>query len=153
MLGSGTMKVYLSQGTPFKSLTNSAQDGFFSPFVDHLGGDSFLWEAIHKMTESKRVLKSSVVSISLRPDGLQPARLHCPWDFPGKNTGLGCQFLLQGIILTQGSNPGLLHLLRGQADSLPLRHLGRPWWSKTHLQVGKLRGKGLNQVHTKLCKA
>ena len=28
----------------------------------------------------------------------------CPWDFPGKNTRAGCQFLLQGIFLTQGSN-------------------------------------------------
>ena len=35
--------------------------------------------------------------------------LHSPWDFPGKNTGVGCHFLLQGIFLTQGSNPGLLH--------------------------------------------
>ena len=33
----------------------------------------------------------------------------CPWDFPGKNTGVGCHFLLQGIFLTQGSNLGLLH--------------------------------------------
>ena len=33
----------------------------------------------------------------------------CPWDFPGKNTGVGSHFLLQGIFLTQGSNPGLLH--------------------------------------------
>ena len=32
----------------------------------------------------------------------------CPWDFQGKNTGMGCHFLLQGIILTQGSNPCLL---------------------------------------------
>ena len=31
-----------------------------------------------------------------------------PWDFPGKNTGVGCCFLLQGIFLTQGSNLGLL---------------------------------------------
>ena len=30
-------------------------------------------------------------------------------DFPGKNTGVGCHFLLQGIFLTQESNPGLLH--------------------------------------------
>ena len=30
-------------------------------------------------------------------------------DSPGKNTGLGCHFLLQGIVLTQGSNLGLLH--------------------------------------------
>ena len=32
-----------------------------------------------------------------------------PWDSPGKNTGVGCHFLLQGICLTQGLNPGLLH--------------------------------------------
>ena len=32
-----------------------------------------------------------------------------PWDFPGKNTGVGCHFLLQGIFLTQGLNPGLPH--------------------------------------------
>ena len=51
----------------------------------------------------------SVVSASLRPHGLWPARLLCPWDFPGKNTGVGCHFLLQGIFLTQGSNPGLQH--------------------------------------------
>ena len=36
-------------------------------------------------------------------------RLHCPWDFPGKNTGSGWHFLLQGIFPTQGPNPGLLH--------------------------------------------
>ena len=39
--------------------------------------------------------------------GLGPARLLCPWDFPGKNTGVGCHSLLQGIFLNQGSNPGL----------------------------------------------
>ena len=33
-----------------------------------------------------------------------PARLLCPWDFSGENTGVGCHFLLQGIFLTQGSN-------------------------------------------------
>ena len=31
------------------------------------------------------------------------------WDFPGMNTGVGCHFLLQGIFLTQGLNPGLPH--------------------------------------------
>ena len=35
-------------------------------------------------------------------------RLLCPWGFPGKNTGVGCHFLLQGIFLAQGLNPGLL---------------------------------------------
>jgi len=39
----------------------------------------------------------------------EPTRLLCPWDSPGKNTGVGCHFLLQGIFSTQGSNPGLLH--------------------------------------------
>ena len=37
---------------------------------------------------------------------------------------MGCDFLLQGVFLTQGSNPCLLHLLHWQADSLPLSHLG-----------------------------
>ena len=44
----------------------------------------------------------SVVSDSLRPHGLQPSRFLCPWDFPGKSSGVGCHFLLQGIFLTQG---------------------------------------------------
>ena len=46
---------------------------------------------------------------SLRPHGLQPHRLLCPWDFPGKSIGVGCHFLLQGIFPTQGLNPGLPH--------------------------------------------
>ena len=40
--------------------------------------------------------------------GYRKDRLHCPWDFPNRNTGVGCHFLLQGLFLTQGSNPGLL---------------------------------------------
>ena len=40
---------------------------------------------------------------------MKPIRLLHPWDFPGKSTGLGCHLLLQGIFLTQGSNPGFLH--------------------------------------------
>ena len=38
---------------------------------------------------------------TLRPHGLEPARLFCPWDFPGRNTGVGCNFLLQGLFPTQ----------------------------------------------------
>ena len=64
------------------------------------------------------VLSRSVISNSLQPHGLQPARLLCPWDFPGKNNGVACHFLLQGIFLTQGSslcpNAGGLGLIRGQ---------------------------------------
>ena len=40
--------------------------------------------------------KASVVSDSLQPHGPQPVGLLCPWDFPGKNTTVGCHALLQG---------------------------------------------------------
>ena len=46
-----------------------------------------------------------------------------PWDFPGKDTGVGRHFLLQEFFLTQSSNP---HLLHWQGNSLSLRHLGSP---------------------------
>ena len=52
---------------------------------------------------------------------------HCPLSigafFPGKNAGVGCHFLLQGIFPTQGLNTNLMHW---QADSLPLSHQGSP---------------------------
>ena len=51
---------------------------------------------------------TSVMSSSLWPYGPQPTRLLCPWDSPGKNTGVGCH-ALQGIFPTQGLNQGLLH--------------------------------------------
>ena len=44
-----------------------------------------------------------------RPHGLQLTRLPCPWDLPGKNTGVGCHFFYQGIFPTQRLNPHLLH--------------------------------------------
>ena len=55
--------------------------------------------------------------------------------FPEKNTGVGCHFLLQGNFLTQGSNPGILCLLNGQADSLPLCHLREKKKKKQYLFV------------------
>ena len=47
------------------------------------------------------------MSHSLWTHGLQPTRLFCPWDSPGKNNGVGCHALLQRIFPTQGLNPGL----------------------------------------------
>ena len=57
------------------------------------------------------------------PMDCSPARLLCPWDSPGKNIGVGCHGLLQGVFQTQGSNlsPAIPEL---QADSLPLSHQG-----------------------------
>ena len=43
-----------------------------------------------------------------------------PWDSPGKNIGVGCQFLLQGIFLTQGANLRVLCRLHCRGDSLQL---------------------------------
>ena len=82
-----------------------------------------LWPDGGQLTElSMRVgacSGASVVSDSLRPYRPQPAGLLCPKDAPGKNTGVGCHALLQGIFLTQGLNLRLLHLLHWQAGSLP----------------------------------
>ena len=49
----------------------------------------------------------SVMSDSLQLHGLQPARLLSPWNFQGKNTGVGCHFLFQGIFPAQRSNPSI----------------------------------------------
>ena len=57
-------------------------------------------------------------------------RPFCPQDFPGKTTLVGYNFLLQGIFLTQGSNPRLLHW---QVDSLTLSHQGSLLWDYTYL--------------------
>ena len=66
------------------------------------------------------------MSDSFWPHGLQLARLLCPWDSPGKNTGVGCHDLLQRISPTQGLNWCLLCLLHWQAGSLPLVPAGKP---------------------------
>ena len=81
----------------------------------------------------------------VRLHGLQPAKLLCPWDSPGKNTGLGSHFLLQGIFPTQGSSPCLLSLLHWQVDSLPLCHMGATILS-VNCKDGKMPrgGTGLN---------
>ena len=70
---------------------------------------SSLCDTLGPCRESSVCVSHSVMSNSLWPHGLSPARLLCPWIFPGKNTGAGCHFLLQGIFTTKESNPVLLH--------------------------------------------
>ena len=60
------------------------------------------------------------MSDAFGPHGLESAMLLCPWDFPDKNTGMGCHSLLQRIFPIQGLNP---MSLSWQVDSLPLNHL------------------------------
>ena len=77
---------------------------------------------LREVTEALLLLFScSVVSDSLQCYGLVPARLLCPWDSPGENTGVGLHALLQGIFPTQGLNP---RLLNWQKNSLLMTHQG-----------------------------
>ena len=77
------------------------------------------WWGSQRKAES---VSCSVVSNSLQPHGLQPTRLLCPWNSPGKNTGVGSYSLLQGIILTLDRTWSLAL----QADSLPSETQGSP---------------------------
>ena len=82
----------------------------------------------------RRVLDSEFVCVcmcvlsrvSLSPHGLYPARFLCPWDFPSKNIGVGCHFLLQGNL----PNPVIKLMSPGspvlQEDSLSLSYLISP---------------------------
>ena len=57
--------------------------------------------------------------------GTVPVRLLCPRGFPGKTTGEGCCFLLQGVFPTQGWSPGLLRCGQVLAQCAPGRRVGR----------------------------
>ena len=81
--------------------------GFYGPIFLELDLKLLVFEALLFDFCCCLVVKSCL--ILLRP--CEPARLLCPWNFPGKNTGVGCHFLLQGIFPSQGSNP---HLLLGR---------------------------------------
>ena len=84
------------------------------------------YSPVLKMIINRCTHTHSFMSDSLQLHRLQPARLLCPQNFPSKNTGVGCHFLLQGIFPTQGSNHHLLHLLHCMWIFLPLCHLGSP---------------------------
>ena len=59
------------------------------------------------------------------------ARLFCPWNFSGKNTGEGSHSLLSGIFQTQGLNPGLLHCRQVFFFFFPSEPPGKNWVSLT----------------------
>ena len=64
-------------------------------------------------------LSCSVMSESLWPHGLQPARLLHPWDFPGKSTGVSCHFLLQKYLWWWFSRSVVANILRPQGLHVP----------------------------------
>ena len=71
------------------------------------------------------------------PMGCSPTRLLCPWDSPGKNTGMGRHALLQNIFPTQ-IGLGLLHRLYWQAGSLPLAPPRKPINEMFKLQASEI---------------
>ena len=99
-----------------------------SPVPGILQARTLEWTAIFFSNACKwkvRVKSLSHVRLWATP-WTQPTRLLHPWDFPGKNTGVGCHALLQGICPNQGLNPHLSCLLHWQVGSLPLVPLGKP---------------------------
>ena len=82
----------------------------------HQGMESTGIQQIQEVSDTDLRPCSFILSVShsamfdsLQPHGLKPTRFLCPWDSPGKNTGVGRHFLLQGIFPTQGSDPRLLY--------------------------------------------
>ena len=113
------------------------------PFLNPALGQGMWKPTLLLLSTISLMFSHQIVSNSLWPHGLQPIRLLCPWDFPGKNTGVDSYFLLQGIFLTQGSNllsctgffttvePGKQLLLNpalphGRQILYPLSHQGSP---------------------------
>ena len=87
--------------------------------VSHIAGRSFFF--LTNELSGKPILSLSHVQLFLTPWTEVACQAFCPWDFPGKNTGVNQCSLLQEIFLTQGLNLCLLHW---QTGSLPLSHQG-----------------------------
>ena len=75
-------------------------------------------QTLYSLSHQGSPLVTKSYPILLCSSGLLPTRNLCPWDFPGKNTGMGCHALRQRIFPTQGSKPHFSCLLHLQAGSL-----------------------------------
>ena len=78
------------------------------------------WAAVYGVTQSRTRLKR----LSSSSSRLQTTRHLCPCDFPGKNTGVSCYFLLQGILIQPRDQTHVPLSSALQADSLTLSHQG-----------------------------
>ena len=119
----------------------SASSSTLSPFF--LLPNTAMFQCHVKSCHINKTLLNIPITVTVKiiihgfvgPHGLQPTRVLCPWDSPGKNTGVGCHALLQGIFLTQGSNSHLLCLLYCRWILYPLSHWGSPIYSHLNLSV------------------
>ena len=90
-------------------LSDQGTEGPVDPWEDLFGMRLLMGACKGDLVLSFQLPESESVSRSVVSDSLQPHGLLCPWDSPGKSTGVGCHSFLQGIFLTQGLNSGLLH--------------------------------------------
>ena len=97
----------------------------FTPII--FFSKSFIVSALTSESESESL---SEMANSLRPHGQ-----YSPWNSPGQNTGVGSRYLLQGILLTQGSNPGLPY---SRQTLYQMSHQGSPNRLNTQYQLFKL---------------
>ena len=115
---------------PYPSFSVSTGPHFMSAFYSCPGTrficTIFLDFHTHALIHDARSCSLTCVQLFAIPWNYSPPGSSIQGIIQGKNIGVGCHFFLQGIFLTQGSNLHLLHLLRWQADSLPLSHLGGP---------------------------
>ena len=105
-------------------------------FVFHLHHQSLIFRIPHRLVKNQTLeihhkpnpltCICSVVCNCVGPSGLEPTKHICPWDFKGKNTGVGCHFFLQGIFPTQGSNSCLLCLLHLGGGFFTTKPPGKP---------------------------
>ena len=136
----------------------------FQPFPSHLTMPSFSWLFILETWMLSFTVPSpltlipksywfyaaaavtSVTFNSLWPHGLSPTLL-CPWNSPGKNTGVGSHSLPQGIFPTQGSNLGLLHC-RPILDCLSHQRSTKNvmWYTFCDLMGCSLSGSSVHRV-------
>ena len=101
-------------------LTSQDGHGFTQLFWD--------WRDLSYAFSLRKNLVVLVATNSARPQGLQPARLLCPWDSSGKSTGVGCHFLLQENLPNAGTEPTfLMSPVLADGFFTNLHHLGSPW--------------------------
>ena len=122
-------------GKPRVRISSSILDPWVNRSMGELGISAFCCS--HNTSSATAIyypvcVSHLVVSDSLQTQGVQSTRLLHPWDFPSKNTGVGCHSLLQGIFLTQGSNLGLLHCRQTVYHQ---SHQGSYIYYPSHLQI------------------
>ena len=105
--GPESVKIYfdMSLGTNNADLTELTNCQYFVSVI--------LWTQVLDVTaKAERMCVFSYVRLFRNPTDCSPPSLLCPQNFPDKNTGVGCHFLLQGMFPNQGLNSHLLHTVR-----------------------------------------